>query len=155
MSYQVLDEHIEKRYYVKIKMNNKSEYRALTTVVYLKNDMTLDFYKRWEWYFKYREALFRIANPKAYIEYSTGNYDYELPSNVYENKIKGYLIAAKRKFTEFNRKLDKVKSNWSELFPIEEHPRYKATINKLEYYKDRVDEYQQKFDEINNKQNSL
>lgn len=118
-------------------MNAENKYNTLAKVVYYKNGMTLAFLTKWKWYFKYREALLRINNPKAFIEYSSGSYDYELPSVLYKKKVYNKLISAKRKVTEFTRKLDNLRLSWQELFPIEQDPRYSNTINKLKEYQEK------------------
>jgi len=48
--------------------------------------------------------------------------------------VKNEYLSDKRQLTKFKNKLEVVKSNWNELFPIEDHPDYVKVMNKLKYY---------------------
>lgn len=128
----------EKRFFAYILFNEHGKYQPYEKV-YFRNEMTLPFLMKWKWYFKYREAILRVKYPKAYIELRTGPYDYILPKNELQKKLKNNLSAAKRKLTEFKNKITYERENWNELFPIEEHPKWADIEKKLNYYKERVD----------------
>ena len=140
--------NIERRFFVKIKYNKDSKYSTLSEVVYYKNDMTFEFFIRWQWYFKYREALLRVQNPHAFIELTHGGYEYILPEDIYIKKVHNLLIAAKRKRTEFKNQIDNARKYWNELFPIEEHPKWIKVQEKLRYYEERVISLSIEYDEI-------
>ena len=131
------DNSIETRIYVKIRFheNNKS---ALGKCVYFRNDMTVDFYHRWKWYFEYRAALLRVKYPHGFIEYTHGPYKYTLPEEEYKTKLENNIKAAKSKLTEYSNKIAKAKANWMEMFPIEEHPGWRKISDKQEYYRLRL-----------------
>lgn len=128
---------IEKRFYVKISFNEKG-YAALKETVYFRNEMTIDFFLKWKWYFEYRVALIRVKNPRSFIELSYEPYEYILPKDKYKEKVKSNYISAKRKLTKFINKLTIIQENWNELFPIEEHPDWIKINEKLEYYQKQL-----------------
>lgn len=138
----------ERRCYVKILFYKESRYSALAETVYYKNDMDIDFFMRWKWYFQYRGALLRVQNPHAYIELSHGSYEYELPEDKYRRKVYNLLLAAKRKLTQYLRQIEYVKVNWDELFPMEEHPKWIKVQAKLTYYEERVQVLSKEYEEI-------
>jgi hypothetical protein len=139
------DNSKETRIYAKI-LFGESGKSALAKCVYFRNDMTVDFFQRWKWYFKYRAALLRVKNPKAYIDYVHGPYEYILPENQYKKKLENNIKAAKSKLTEYSNKIARAKANWSEIFPIEDHPGWKKTKEKKEYYELRLQILKQEYE---------
>ena len=139
----------ERRMFAKIRFYKDNKYSTLAEVYYFKNDMTIDFFHRWKWYFEYRAALLRVQNPHSFIELSTGSYEYILPEEEYRTKLQNLLTAAKRKRTEFYRKIEYVKTNWNELFPMEEHPKWNKVQQKLSYYEERVLLLENELSELN------
>lgn len=137
--------NIERRFYVAIRHGEKE---SAAEVVYFKNDMTFQFFIRWKWYFEYREALIRVRNPRSFVRLSHGSYEFKLPEDVYKKKIKDLLSAAKRKRTEFQRKIDYARENWNELFPIDEHPKWIKVEEKLKRYEDRVEALSKEYYEL-------
>lgn len=129
----------EIRIYVKILFSQKG-LSALSTVYYFRNEMKVDFFVRWKWYFQYREALLRVKYPKAYIHLEQGPYEYILPEHEYKQKIRNRYIADKAQLTKFKNKLKSLSKNWNQLFPIEEHPDYKKISAKLEEYTNQLKE---------------
>lgn len=136
----IIDESKERRIAVKIRFSPAGKDMGCAEVYYFKSDMTLNFYMRWKWYFDYRAALLRVNNPKAYIDYHTGPYDYILPEDEYKTKLRNLIIAAKSKKTEYSRKIEHVKRNWNQLFPIEDDPKWYKVMEKQKYYEDRLQE---------------
>ena len=130
--------NIELRFFVKIRFHKENKYSALAEVYYYKDNMNLDFFMRWMWYFEYRAALLRVQNPHAFIEMTKGSYQYTLPEDSYKNKVHNLLLAAKRNLTKYKNQIDYVKKNWDELFPTEEHPKWTKVQDKLQYYESRV-----------------
>ena len=94
--------------------------------VYFKNDMTREFFERWQWFFEYKAALIKVNNPKTNVKYEVGTYIYELPEPLYFKKLVNLIRA---KITEFENKFANAIKNWDEIFPIEEHP-YWARITQ-------------------------
>ena len=132
------DNAIEKRFFVKIVFNpEKGAYHPSETAYY-RDDMSLNFLMRWKWYFEYQAALLRVRNPHAFIELSSGPYDYVLPEDEYRQKLYNLLLAAKRKLSEYQRKIDFVREHWDELFPMEQHPKWGKVQEKVRYYEERV-----------------
>jgi len=125
---------IETRIFVKIifSVSGKS---ALGAVHYFRNEMSVDFYQRWKWFFEYKAALLRVKFPKAYIKLETGPYEYILPEDKYKEKVKNNYLSAKRQLTKFQNQLNSICQSWNELFPIEENPDWIKVQSKLDYYK--------------------
>ena len=121
----------ETRLYVKILHNRKNHYRSLAEVVYFKNEMTVDFYIRWKWYFEYRAALLRVNNPKNYTELIQGTYEYIPKEKEIQKKLQDKIRGKKAKITQVKNALKKVEQEWRELWPIDEDQRHKNTINKI------------------------
>lgn len=86
--------------------------------------------KHKDWYFKYRAALFQVKYPKYTVEIKKSTTDQKSvlqQKNILEKRIS----AKKRKITEMKNKVDYVKSNWNELFPVEDYPIYKKFISNM------------------------
>lgn len=143
------DNSKEFRFFVKIRKDS-NHVAALAKVLYYKTDMTFEFFMKWKWYFEYRAALLRVKEPRAFVEYIHGSYEYVLPEDKYRIKLKNLIRAAKSERTQVRRAIENAKRNWSEMFPIEEHPKWGATIAKLEYYEKRLTDLLQE-QELTNK----
>lgn len=133
-----LPNNTEIRLYVKI-LFSKSGSRALCETVYFRDDMSVQFYERWRWYFEYRAALLKVKHPKSYVQLNQGNYEYVLPEDELRTKLENKIRAAKKMFTQIDRKMQNVIENWNELFPIEHHPDWPKTVQKMEYYRLQLD----------------
>ena len=123
-------ENKESRFVVRIKTGAKPSQEQ----VYFRNDMTYEFMKKWEWYFEYRAALLRVENPKIKLEFSIVRYDYELPSDIYETRLKNIIKSRRGNLTKYKNKIAKTKEKYeqSSLFPIKSDPKYYKVKNKLE-----------------------
>lgn len=142
-----MSQRVETRIFVKITFNEKGK-SALRECVYFRNEMMVDFYIRWKWYFEYRAALLRVKYPRAFIEYVSGPYQYELPDDKYKEKVKNRYLSDKRQLAKFKNKLNSIRKNWNELFPIEENPNYRKIEEKLNWYKVQADKSKQEYDTI-------
>lgn len=142
----------ERRMYVKIRFYKNRRYSTLAEVYYFRNEMSIDFFMRWKWYFEYRAALLRVQNPHAFIELTHGSYEFTLPDEEYRIKTYNLLLGAKRKKTEFQNKIDYAKKNWNELFPIEDHPLWKKVEEKLNYYIKRVELLSKEYEVLNDEE---
>ena len=118
------DFHKETKWVVRIKQDYYNQ-------VYFRNDMSNEFFNRWQWYFEYRAALLKVQNPKSKITYEVGAYEKILPAIEYEMKLKNIIKSRKSKLTEFGCKLDFAVKNWNELFPIEQNPYWSKVQAKL------------------------
>lgn len=131
------DSKIETRIFVKI-LFSESGKSALGKVHYFRNEMQVDFFQRWKWYFEYRAALLRVKHPKAFVKLETGPYQYILPENDYREKVKNRYLSDKRQLTRFENKLKQLRKHWNQLFPIEEHPDYIKINAKLKEYSEQL-----------------
>lgn len=130
---------IEIRLYVKI-LFSKSGSQSLRETAYFRNDMTVQFYERWRWYFEYRAALLKVKYPKSFVQLNQGNYEYTLPVEELYKKLDNKIRGAKGKITELERKRNELQANWRELFPIEQHPDWPRLLNKIEAYNCKLQE---------------
>jgi hypothetical protein len=135
----------ETRFFAKITLGSQ---QALSETVYYRNDMLPDFFFRWLWYFKYRQALFQVKNPKWYCELSTGGYQIDLSVNEYKIKVKNKITAKKRKITELDRKITHARKNWDELWPIEEHPLWVKVKEKVARLKKELKDLESEYKNI-------
>lgn len=140
LPYTIMNENnkVERRIFVKIRFYKNPQYPPLAETVYYKDDMDINFFMRWKWFFLYREALLRVQNPRAFVELTHGPYDYCLPEEAYRKKVYHLLIAAKRKLAQFRNRVDSARRNWDELFPMEEHPAWIKAREKTAWYENRV-----------------
>jgi hypothetical protein len=94
---------------------------------------------KWDWYFKYRAALFQVNYPKYKVEVSWGN----LPAvgNSLEQIKKNKLIAKKRKISTYQNKLLAYQNNWNSIFPIEEDILFIKAKNKIDTLKKEIQNY--------------
>ena len=89
---------------------------------------------KYDWYFKYRAALLQVKYPKFEVQTYWGN---EPATGKTLEEIRNAKIRAKKsKITEYKNKLEKAKTTWSSLFPIEgdiDYQRAVEKINRLEF----------------------
>jgi len=137
----------ETRVYVRIRFTT-GKYQPLAKDHYFRNEMTPDFYLRWQWYFKYRVALLRIKHPRAYIEYQCGPYEYQLPEDKFKQKVRSQYLSDQRQLTKLYNKIQYARDNWNELFPIEENPLWGKVIEKQKKYEAQIEASKQQYQAI-------
>lgn len=84
---------------------------------------------KYDWYFKYRAALLQVKYPKFEVQTNWGNEP--ATGKTLEEIRQGKIRAKKAKITEYKNKLEKAKSNWSSLFPIEDDIDYQRAVEKI------------------------
>ena len=125
---------LETRFFVKILLDKKQRFGGDPRVVYYRNSLKPDLYFKWRWYFEYLKARLVVKYPRGKVELLMGPYEYELPANVYREKLTNMITAAKRNCTIFDNKIKKAKSKWNKLFPIEEEPSYLLVEQRRDAY---------------------
>jgi len=90
---------------------------------------TLQQLTKWDWYFRYRAALYQIKYPKADVQLNT--FKYEADGEKLDRALRNRWIAKKRKITEWTNKIARAEESYDELFPIEEHQVYITAVAKL------------------------
>lgn len=88
-----------------------------------------DFLKRWQWYFKYREALLRIKYPRMKILYEHYFFSNEKVKSP-EEKLQDLIAGKKRSITKIKNALVLYEKEWNSLFPVEEDETYQKGIDK-------------------------
>jgi hypothetical protein len=116
---------------------------------------------RFMWYFKYRAALVRVKYPKAIITFNAIRED-RPKKDILEMRVeraKKSCSAAKGQLTKVETALKEAKDNWKEIFPIEQHPKWKRTIEKVkekrQNYFNACNEYMKAVNELNKSKKNL
>ncbi len=102
------------------------------SLVYHRDTMTFDFFKKWRWYFEYRQALYKIQNPRHITEITWGSYESKTANEEINEKLKNAITGAKAQITKWENLVDQAKKNWNELFPIEDDAMYIKAIQKID-----------------------
>jgi len=145
----ILDPTKEKRIFVKISICLNKNKSIVDKVLYFRNDMKMDFYVKWEWFFRYRAALCQVQTPKKCIIYEYGSYDYVLPEvEVYE-KVKNHYFGAKRNLTKAKNKLEQIKKNYSKIFEVESMPFWADNLETIKKLEDNLEYWKQEFEKLN------
>ncbi len=110
---------------------------------------------KWRWYFDYRAALYKVQNPRKYVEIRLGFETLEAIDPIAHEKLllSRKITSCKAKITEWTRKLADAKvimAKRSPMFPIENEPGYINAVNKLEAKKSELARKQQKYAELDN-----
>lgn len=124
MSFHVND----RRYFIKVRGGIQ---QALAETIYYRNDMTFEFFIKWRWYFEYRAALYRVNNPRHFVDISHGGYDFIPPRAQLIKTLKNKISNRKGKVTHWEWCIGKAKETWNELFPIEDDQTYQKALTKL------------------------
>lgn len=113
-------------------LNSANTHHAFRQMTWdgLSNDIMI----RWQWYFRYRQALWQVEHPRKRVIME--RYTYQ-PETITERqqaavRLKNRITARKRKITEIKNKIKLARQSWSEIFPMEEHPYYHQAAQKLQ-----------------------
>lgn len=102
--------------------------------------LTFELACKYRWYFEYRAALLKVSNPKEKVDYTWGPYQKE--ELLDSPPVKNLIIARKRKITEFENKIVAYKTDYNELFPIEETYIWKELHRRADKAKNELAELQ-------------
>lgn len=69
-------------------------------VVYSNNGFEFKNFVKWQWYFRYRAALFQVANPKMCVTIDQSSYEYVEPIEQDIKVLKNKIAARKRTITK-------------------------------------------------------
>lgn len=81
---------------------------------------------KYDWYFKYRTALFVVRYPKYYVQMFSGH-DPAVGKQLHFHK----LNSAKREVTKWQNILNRIVENHTGMFPVEDDPIWKKAYAKL------------------------
>lgn len=120
--------------------------QGLAQTVYFKDGLRFELVSKWKWYFEYREALIKVANPKHYVNLSIVKYEY-LSNEEAEIKARKNTITSKKatitkwenKVSDYHEQVKKYKDSWSSLFPIEEDLIYINMLANIERANIRIE----------------
>lgn len=118
----------------------KEKYHDEKAAIFLKwENMPYSMRIKWDWYFQYRLALIRVEHPKwqvVEIHFDSKELVPERDLNEYQLKarisaLKAQVTKAQNQFDTIMSNFETLKANWHEMFPIEEHPKYDATMKAI------------------------
>jgi len=133
----------EKRFFVKICAGPKA---GGNPVIYHKTAMRFELFIKWKWYFDYRAALYKVQNPRHYVELISGGYDYIPPKDRALKSLKNRIAAKKAAITKYDRLLKLAEVEGSrELFPIQESLLYQRAVDKIEKLKAELSDQEAEF----------
>lgn len=113
------------------------------TRVYWNEGLRFEVYKKWQWFFDYRVAVFKIENPRKFYELKEHRYfvkhDYKEEIQDLKNRISG----AKSSITKKTRLLRQYEEEYeqkckSELFAPPHSPLYSKAKEKIKELKDKL-----------------
>lgn len=136
----------DRRFWVKIIAGKE---QGMSKTIYYRNDLPFQVMNKWRWYFRYREALYRVQNPRHYVELSSGSYDYVAPIDEQRKELRNKIKGAKAVVTKYENLLKKAKESWQELFPIEDEEDYKKSVLKINKKKHEVRLYEYELSQLN------
>lgn len=128
-----------KRFYVKICAGPAA---GGNPCIYHNTGFTFNQFMKWQWYFNYRAALYKIQHPRHYVDISTGSYDYVPPKEEQIKRLKDKITAKKATITKYENLVRLAKKTWDQLFPLEEEPSYKRAVAKIEKAKQELSQLQ-------------
>jgi hypothetical protein len=101
-------------------------------IVYHITGLRFETYMKWLWYFEYRAALYKVANPRHTVTLEPHQYEYIPTEMVIAKKNKDAIAGKKAQVTKWKKLIDNAKKEWDELFPIEDDPYYIMACEKLQ-----------------------
>lgn len=113
--------------------------------VYYQKDFPFQIFSKWQWYFRYRAALIQVANPKRLVELSTFSYEYVPTYEEKRKRMKDKLTAKRGKLTQWRNEFRRVCDSWNSLFPVEQDPRYRATVDKIDSVAAELDRMEREY----------
>ena len=122
----------DKRYFVKIEAGPNA---GGNPCIYLNKDFTYECFNKWQWFFQYKAALYKVRNPRHYVQFYKGSIDY-VPTAAMELKKRKDKIASKKGMvTKFEKLLQMAKADWNSLFPIEDDKDWIRAVAKTDRIK--------------------
>lgn len=97
---------------------------------------------KWDWYFKYRAALFQVQYPKSLVTVHSGQHE-KTKEQIDSDAIKFKIAAKRAAITKTENLIKQSENEWNarnELFPITEYGPYKKAMAKLEMLKQELTE---------------
>jgi hypothetical protein len=122
----------DKRWWVKIR---GGQYQGLAQNIYYNRDLPFEVFSKYQWYFKYRAALYRVSHPKHYCEIESGSYDYIPTAEQEAKRLKDKIAGKKATITKYENKLRAFERNWNSLFPYTDYEPYQVAVAKIEKLK--------------------
>lgn len=135
-----------KRFYVKI---CAGPHAGGNPCIYASRDFPFDLFMKWKWYFDYRAALYKVQNPRHYVDMLTGKYDYVPPFDVSVKTLKNKISGVKAMITKDGGRLESAKQHLNNevikkgkgklFFNPNEDPEYIDAVTVIEKFSDKVE----------------
>lgn len=94
-------------------------------------ELRFELMMKYQWYFRYIAAQMQMQHPKRLFGFEVYRMKSNQEAKVIEKKsLQNKIISAKAKITQFENELVKLRNNWTEIFPLEQHPKWEATQKK-------------------------
>lgn len=93
------------------------------------NGLVYQLRLKYDWYFKYRAALLQVKYPKYVVDCHWGSEPAQ--GKTLEQIVEAKIRAKKAKITGYKNKLNKAKTQWASLFPIEDDPDFQRAVEKI------------------------
>ncbi|PXW06484.1 hypothetical protein C8D70_12516 [Chryseobacterium sp. CBTAP 102] len=104
----------------------------------------IDWFQKWNWYFKYCAALLQIKYPRYDVDIKWGAKKPELVEDfniLKQRKAKQDITTCKRMITKYENAILQYKEiEQLKLIPDWENPKYLKALTTLDKYKDRLSE---------------
>ena len=140
MSNQALSiEHVSYRLFgCHIMLHNQSFHGSDAQLIRTFDGLKFEIFNKYKWYFRYLTALYQTKHPKRLVELREFSYQFVPTLDQERKRIKDLISGNKRTLTMQLEKLEKLKSTWTHIFPIEDDDRWKFAIQKMERLKDKI-----------------
>lgn len=122
--------------------------RLHSKCVYYRTNLPYAVLNKWMWYFKYREARYRVEYPKYHIELDHSSYDIVIPQIRQVEALNNQIRAKKAYITKINNRLMNAKKNWTEIFPIVESEPYIEAVRAISTKHDEIKSLENKLYEV-------
>lgn len=139
-----------KRWTVKITLHKAKTYSTHREVIYYNTGLTFQILMKYDWYFRYLAAMQQVKTPKFFVQIEKIEYIVENKEEVKLKHLKNNLKSAMGNLTKNINAMERIKRNWSELFPYYEDIYYQKAVNKIEKYKSKVIEIENEINKLEN-----
>lgn len=132
-------EHVSYRLFgCHIMLHNHDYHGSDAHLIKTFNGLKFEIFNKYKWYFRYLTALHQIRHPKRLVELREFSYQFVPTKDQETKRLKDLISGNKRILTLQLEKLEKLKSTWTQIFPIEDDERWKVAIDKVEKLRNKI-----------------
>lgn len=105
---------------------------------------------KYDWYFKYRAALYQVQYPRFVVETFIGNEpakgrDLERIRKKKQTSNKIATTKAKNNLASYTNEFEKYQKSYSKIFPIEEEIEYKDFVKNINLMQNKIKKLEEEF----------